>query len=202
MKITIKRLETKELLTLETEAQDGAQLRADIINKLGFNPNLEIIYKGLFLKNNESVLYLENKTVLVIRWRTDTPTATETENVSGTYTGEEVTRVLRYSGDVVFNLLHGLSQKDPYILSYLAVNPNKAREEILKYLSMPDFILNINASGSSYDPINIILSVDKNNIQYLAETSGFTDNERVKELYYVFNKDIKQTLDALLLERK
>ena len=45
----------------------------------------------------------------------------------------------------MFLLMHNIAKVDPYFLSYLAVNPIKAKNEMEKYLSQDKFTLTFNS---------------------------------------------------------
>jgi hypothetical protein len=96
-------------LTLETEASTGKALKDHIIDVYGLNPGLHIVYDGRIIGDNDIIPASSPCTLVLAKWQP--------------------------SLDIeLFDILHKIARQDPYLLSYLAVNPAKAREEVILYL--------------------------------------------------------------------
>jgi len=123
MKITIKRTDHMTDLFLDINVSTGAELRAVIADIYDFNPNLQIVHAGKIIKDDDNILTLDNATIIIVKWK----------------------RVLEPGP--LFLWIQRIASKNPYFLSYLAVNPVKALEimeqESEEYTDLFDIISNI-----------------------------------------------------------
>jgi hypothetical protein len=142
------------------------------------------------------------------------PEATPTEPEAAyvvSYTGAQVKIAMQKSTNIMFNIIHFIGYQNPFFLSYLAVNPAKAKEHIEETLNRPDFTFIIKGDSVSDDPIKPHLmhvsgdngyQVDLNNLNYiLDQCADYVTTEdskaHAKETYLLMNRDIRKTIDLL-----
>ncbi len=146
-------------LTLETDAITGKELREHIVKKFDFNKGLFMICDGKFVKDDDYIT--DGSIITLTKWKDSVAgsvagsvaaSATSQEGYSAQYTGAEVKQALKTNAELMFLLMHNIAKADPFFLSYLAVNPVKAKHEMDKYLDQEGFSLKIKGKDSSCDP--------------------------------------------------
>ena len=107
----------------------------------------------------------------------------------------------------MFDLIASIASKDPFFLSYLAVNPDKAQTIIKDTLTNPDFTLTIKGPDETFDKLKTASyhpcglnghQIDNKNVQYIISQSNTTlPFEQVKNVYLLYDRDISQTIQDL-----
>ena len=123
------------------------------------------------------------------------------------YTGAEVKAATLKSGDIMFNIICDIAKRNPFYLSYLAVNPSMAKKELMSSLDEDDFKLTIVGPDSSQDPIFALNmhpsgdnghEIDLRNVEFLIMNSGVQHNaDKAMDVYLWCDRDIQRTLSAL-----
>jgi hypothetical protein len=126
------------------------------------------------------------------------------------YNGQQVKTAMKKSSNIMLNLIHMIGHQNPFFLSYLAVNPTKAKEHIEETLNQPDFTIVIKGDSVSDDPIRPYLmhpngdgwQIDQSNLDYILEQCPdyvVTDESRswAKDLYLLLDRDIRKTIRTL-----
>jgi hypothetical protein len=114
MLLTLKRIDHNTDLTLNSRSETGAALRSEISEMYDFNPNVQLVYNGKVIEDNEclsQVFKNTNIVVILVKWK----------------------RPLEPGA--FFIIIQRMAAKDPYFLSYLAMYPEKAQELFDKELS-------------------------------------------------------------------
>jgi hypothetical protein len=132
--------------------------------------------------------------------------ATPTGLYRKTYTGKQLLTVVN-NCHLVFRLLQDMAKQNPFILSYLAMDPNQVKTELIQLLSDPKFVLNIEGPDITCDPVAPYLThpsglngaeIDERNIRYLMRTATFRGSyDKAKEAYLICDRDIEATLHQL-----
>jgi hypothetical protein len=138
---------SQEQLSLETEASIGKDLREHIVQQFTFNKDLVMVCNGKIIKDDDSIT--DGSIITLTKWKDPTQIASLSPsdlNLPLTLTGAEVRQALKTNPELMFLLMHNIAKVDPYFLSYLAVNPVKAKNEMEKYLSQDKFTLTINGN--------------------------------------------------------
>ena len=200
-----------------TEKTTVSELKSKIQQILGItNESMVIVANGRCLGDHE---YLNSfPTVILAKQLIQKTTSTPSQNLPDepsqvceneppyirsyirSYSGEEVREAIKLSPYVIINLLSLLAKNDPFILSYVATNPNLVIQDINHMLTDPEFILTINAPTEEADPIAFILDLDQNNNHYGADRQAvqrimdildWTEDrfDYIKDLYLFFNRD-------------
>ena len=124
------------------------------------------------------------------------------------YSGAEILQAIKVDALIIVNIMNLIAQTNPFYLSYLATNPDAAKDHLLTTLRSPDFTLRVKCESIEQDPVLPALMcpqgpnpylVDKANIDYLLSEVGFdnTQFERVKERYLFCDRNIPRTLESL-----
>jgi hypothetical protein len=151
LKLICFTLTSQEQLSLETEASIGKDLREHIVKQFTFNKDLVMVCNGKIIKDDDSIT--DGSIITLTKWKDPTQIASLsglplnlplTSDLPLTLTGAEVRQALKTNPELMFLLMHNIAKVDPYFLSYLAVNPIKAKNEMEKYLSQDKFTLTIN----------------------------------------------------------
>jgi hypothetical protein len=129
------------------------------------------------------------------------------EPVVKIYDGKTVLSAANKNGDIMYNIICDIASRNPFFLSYLAVNPGLARKEMNKILNSDEFKLTIHCQSELDDPIlatNMHPSgdngyqIDKRNVEFLmTQANGISDFDQAMELYLWCDRDIQRTLQAL-----
>ncbi len=149
LKLICFTLTSQEQLSLDTEADTGKELREHIVQQFAFNKDLIMVYNGKFIKDDDIIT--DGSIITLTKWKISASVGS-TEEYSAQYTGSEVKQALKNNAELMFLLMHNIAKVDPYFLSYLAVNPVKAKTEMEKYLSQDKFTLTIKGKDVSCDP--------------------------------------------------
>jgi hypothetical protein len=139
------------------------------------------------------------------------PPLPEEPAYEATYNGDQIRTAMQRSSDVLMNLIHMIGTKNPFFLSYLAVNPKKAADHIEETLVQPDFVFKVHGDSVSDDPIKPYLMhpsgtnghlVDQSNLVYILEQCrDFVETEEsmahARQMYLLMDRDIRKTIDVL-----
>ena len=130
------------------------------------------------------------------------------------YTGEQIKRAVQRDSGLYIYLIHMLARVDPFILSYIGLNPEMAQSVINNILDNPTFVLKVSFGAGVADPFldesgaaavteetqNPYL-VDKQNIEYIMRAVKLSVTEenyyRIKDLYLFLDRDITNTIQYL-----
>jgi len=137
LKLICFTLTSQEQLSLETEASTGKDLREHIVQQFTFNKDLVMVCNGKIIKDDDRIT--DGSIITLTKWKDPLPS-------SKSLTGAEVKQALKTDPDLMFLLMHNIAKVDPYFLSYLAVNPVKAKNVMEKYLSNAKFTLTLNGN--------------------------------------------------------
>ena len=123
------------------------------------------------------------------------------------YNGAEVSKAIDRDSNILFNVMKLIAQKNPFFLSYLAVNPQMAREHLNATLESDEFVMNIYGDDDTCDPIAPLLvhpfgvnyfETDQSNIEFLMSQSQVQSTyDTVKELYLFHDRKISKVLESL-----
>ena len=127
------------------------------------------------------------------------------------YTGQQLKEAMKKNSFVLLNVISMIGRQNPFLLSYLVVNPVKAQEHIMMTLDQPEFILAVRGQSVADDPIKPYLmhpsgtnghQVDQDNLRYIiGQCPNFISTEeslaRAKDTYLLLDRDIRKTITAL-----
>lgn len=142
------------------------------------------------------------------RTNTTPVTASEPEcPYQAKYTGAQVKQALRGNPMLVIYVLNLMAASNPFLLSYIIINPDMAYSFVEESLSGPAFTMHIKGQDASCDRIRPYILptlganpylTDKANIEYLISCLG-TDiaYERAKEVYLYNDRNIPKALNSL-----
>ena len=208
-----------ELDTTFTEIKRSLQ---DVIGEE--NINISFMARGKIINTERTVNEegLDNNSTVIIVIRKQPIVHDEIEPMSNriilniahgsgyekAYTGEEIKQ---YLTDPFFmtNIMHMLGGQNPFLLSYIGVNPRLAYTYILDTLDNPEFRLVVKCDCEDNDPIKPLEQklkkdneADENNVKYIVqqcEDDRSSDDELfcfyVKGLYLSYNRDVVRTID-------
>jgi hypothetical protein len=124
------------------------------------------------------------------------------------YNGQQLKDAMKRDSNILINIINMIGRQNPFFLSYLAVNPSKAKEHIYVTLNQPEFVLTVHGSSEDDDPIKPLLmhpcgsngyQIDQSNLRYIIEQCpGYqSTEEHAKRIYLLLDRDIRKTIETL-----
>ena len=197
-----------------------SEIKTSLQNLIGEgNINISFMARGKIINNERTVNEegLDNNSTVIIVIRKQPTVPDEIEPLSTTivlniangdyekvYTGAE-TKQLLTDPNLMLNIMHMLGGQNPFLLSYIAVNPRLAYHYIEQTLNNPEFRLVVRCDSEGNDPVKPLkkelkktIKADENNVKYILEQCERSDDlTYVKGLYLSYNRDIARTIDHL-----
>ena len=197
-----------------------SEIKTSLQNLIGEeNVNISFMARGKIINTERTVNEegLDNNSTVIIVIRKQPVVVDELEPMSTTitlniangdyekvYTGAETKQFLT-DPNVMLNIMHMLGGQNPFLLSYIAVNPGLAYHYIEQTLNNPEFRLVVRCDSEDNDPVKPLkqelkktIKADENNVKYILEQCEISDDlNYVKGLYLSYNRDVVRTIDHL-----
>lgn len=175
----------------------------------GESYNVRFVYAGKVLEHETKINAFEytegNPIYLVLGEKIVKPALAEYEV---TYDGKQVLSACQNNGNVMFKIIADLACRNPYFLSYLAVDPAKAKQYLYETVESEDFSLTVKGKTVEDDPVAVSnkhlcgdngYQIDERNVKFIMKLSGNEDveYEEAKEYYLFYERDIMRTCAKL-----
>ena len=173
---------------------------------------VQFVYNGKKLDPNDtpaSIGYKEESHIfIVVKLLESISSSSASYNYERDYQGDEVWAACQNNGNVMFNVIADLAARNPYFLSYLAVDREKAKNYVEETLRSEDFVLKVRGPSILSDPIaasNMHVSsetgfdIDRKNVEFIMTLCSLEPElyDQAHKLYLFFYRDITKTLTEL-----